>query len=486
MTPKRIGILVVAYNAATTLAEVLDRIPEDFRPSIASVIVGDDHSQDQTHLVAMGYQQMAPDLPLQITRHEANLGYGGNQKWGYRAAIEAELDVIVLLHGDGQYAPEMLPEMVAPLLADEADAVFGSRMMVEGGARRGGMPLYKYVGNRILTTVENGVAGVDLTEWHSGYRAYSVAALRQLPFERNSNGFDFDTQIILQLIESGQRIAEIPIPTYYGDEISHVNGMKYAKDITAEVVRYRAHKMGFGTGELAFASDAYEQKDGEESSHRILSGWLERRSEAHILDLGCSDGVFSQRLRDQGHRVTGVDLTAHEGVKERVDRFVQADLDQGLPPDLDAPYDVVLAADVLEHVRRPGALLAQIHEVLAPGGSLIVSVPNFGHWYPRLRVALGRFDYDRRGILDADHVRFFTRRSFERLARSEGFSVARRDATGLPIEVAERGGHDQELQRSFVSRLIARVDRVAVSLRPQLFGYQFLYELRPSTPGDKV
>ena len=178
MTPKRIGILVVAYNAATTLAEVLDRIPADFRSSITTVIVGDDHSQDQTHLVAMGYQQLPPDLPLVITRHEANLGYGGNQKWGYRAAIEADLDVIVLLHGDGQYAPEMLPDMVAPLLADEADAVFGSRMMVEGGARRGGMPLYKYVGNRILTTVENAVAGVDLTEWHSGYRAYSVAALR--------------------------------------------------------------------------------------------------------------------------------------------------------------------------------------------------------------------------------------------------------------------------------------------------------------------
>jgi glycosyltransferase involved in cell wall biosynthesis len=226
VTTKRIGILVVAYNAATTLAAVLDRIPEDFRDSITAVIVGDDHSQDQTHLVAVGYQQLDPGLPLQITRHESNLGYGGNQKWGYRTAIEQGLDIIVLLHGDGQYAPELLPQMVAPLLNDEAEAVFGSRMIMEGGARRGGMPLYKFVGNRILTTVENAVAGVDLTEWHSGYRAYSVAALAQLPFERNSDGFDFDTQIILQLIESGQRIAEIPIPTYYGEEISHVNGLK--------------------------------------------------------------------------------------------------------------------------------------------------------------------------------------------------------------------------------------------------------------------
>ena len=479
MTSKRIGILVVAYNAATTLAEVLDRIPDDFRPSISSIIVGDDHSQDQTHLVAVGYQQMAPHLPLHVTRHEQNLGYGGNQKWGYRQAIEQDLDVIVLLHGDGQYAPELLPDMVAPLLADEADAVFGSRMMDSGGARRGGMPLYKYVGNRILTTVENAVAGVELSEWHSGYRAYSVAALRQLPFERNSDGFDFDTQIILQLIESGQRIAEIPIPTYYGDEISHVNGLKYAKDITAEVFRYRAHKMGFGTGELAFASDAYEQKDGEQSSHRILTSWLGRRERAHVLDLGCSDGTVAEGLRAQGHRVTGVDLAVHDGVKDRVDRFVQADLEQGLPPELDGPYDVVLAADVLEHVRRPDLLLDQLHGVLAPGGSVIVSVPNFGHWYPRLRVALGRFDYDRRGILDADHVRFFTRRSFERLVSSQGWIVARRDATGLPIEVADRGGRGQDVGASSASRWIERLDRTAVGLRPQLFGYQFLYELRP-------
>ncbi len=486
MTGKRIGILVVAYNAATTLATVLDRIPAEFRDSVTTIIIGDDHSQDQTHLVAMGYQQLWPDMPLQIIRHQENLGYGGNQKWGYRTAIAQDLDVIVLLHGDGQYAPELLPEMVAPLIADEADAVFGSRMMVEGGARRGGMPMYKYIGNRILTTVENAVAGVELTEWHSGYRAYSVQALRQLPFESNSDGFDFDTQIIIQLIESQQRIAEIPIPTYYGDEISHVNGLKYAKDIVGEVLRYRAHKMGFGTGELAFASSAYEQKEDDESSHRVLSRWLGRRSAARILDLGCSDGAFAQHLVDQGHHVTGVDLVPHEHVKERVDEFVQADLDRGLPPEVSGPYDVVLAADVLEHLRDPGALLEQLRGVLAPGGSVIASVPNFGHWYPRTRVALGRFDYDRRGILDAGHVRFFTRRSIERLVHTSGYSVVRRETTGLPIEVADRGGHGDEVAASGPSRLVGRLDRIAVQLRPQLFGYQFLFELRPDATAPPV
>ena len=360
MTPKRIGILVVAYNAASTLATVLDRIPESFRGRITKVLVGDDASQDSTHLVALGYQQLSTDLPLEVIRHPRNLGYGGNQKAGYHWAIDQDLDIVVMLHADGQYAPESLPAMVAPLERGEADAVFGSRMLDEGAARRGGMPLYKYVGNKILTRIENVAAGTSLSEWHSGYRAYSVAALRDLPFDRNHDDFDFDTQIIVQLIEAGKRIVEIPIPTYYGDEICHVNGLGYARDVTRDVLRYRAHKMGFGSGELAFNSEAYELKEGPGSSHDVVLRWLRDRPAGRILDLGCSDGVLAERLREAGHHVTGVDLVAHEGVKERVDRFIEADLDLGIPPEAEGPFDVVLAADVLEHVRHPDRILDQI------------------------------------------------------------------------------------------------------------------------------
>ena len=129
---KKIGILVVAYNAASTLAKVLDRIPPDFRPRISDVLVYDDNSSDATYLVGLGYQTLDPGFPLTVMRHPENLGYGGNQKAGYRWAIEHGLDIVVLLHGDGQYAPEQLPAMVAPLERGECDAVFGSRMLVPG------------------------------------------------------------------------------------------------------------------------------------------------------------------------------------------------------------------------------------------------------------------------------------------------------------------------------------------------------------------
>lgn len=473
----RIGILVVAYNAEQHLSKTLDRIPEEFFDRVTEVFVCDDASQDDTYGVGLAYQVRSGHRPVKVIKHPINLGYGGNQKYGYRWAIEEGLDIVVMLHADGQYAPECLPEMVAPIVSGLADAVFGSRMMESGAAIEGGMPRYKYVGNRILSTWQNAMAGIKLTEWHSGYRAYSVQALRSLPFHDNSDGFDFDTEIIVQLIESGARIAEIPIPTYYGDEICHVNGIEYAWDVSKLVGRYRLHKMGFGSGELAFSSEPYELKPGPDSSHGRLLNWFANRQPAKVLDLGCADGALGQRIRTLGHHVTGVDLDRFDGVEERLDGFIQADLEHGIPDSVGSGYDIVLCADVIEHVRDPRQLLHDAGQLVAAGGSVIASVPNFGHWYPRTRTALGLFDYDRRGILDSTHIRFFTRRSFEHLISDAGLVVVRRDATGLPFDVAKRGSGDDG--ESAKVGLVGAVDKMTVKLRPQLFGYQFLYELKP-------
>ena len=133
-------------------------------------------------------------------------------------------------------------DLLAPLCADEADAVFGSRMIDKQAARAGGMPLYKWIGNQILTTFQNRMLGTSSSEFHSGYRLYSTAALAQIPFEQNTNDFHFDTEIIIQLVLEKLRIAELPIPTYYGDEICHVNGLKYAWDVFKTMLRARFHR----------------------------------------------------------------------------------------------------------------------------------------------------------------------------------------------------------------------------------------------------
>lgn len=468
------GVLVVAYNAQRTLASVLDRLPPSFRASVAHVLVCDDASNDATHEIGLAYQASG-DLPLTVIRQPRNLGYGGNQKSGYRWAMEHGLDIVVLLHGDGQYAPEVIEDLVAPLADGSADAVFGSRMLKPGAARAGGMPLYKLVGNRILTTMQNGLTGLRLSEWHSGYRAYRVDSLADLPFADYSDGFDFDTEIILGLHAAGKRIVEVPIPTYYGDEICYVNGVRYARDVTADVVGHRLRTLGLGRSDDIESAAPYAVKSSSTSSHGVLLRWISRRPPGRVLDVGCSDGRFGELIGQHGHQVIGVDVVKHEGVGERLDGFVEADLNAGLPNETGDGFDTIVAADVLEHTIDPDSLLDDLVARLAPDGSIVVSVPNFAHWYPRARVLLGRFDYDTRGLLDRGHVRFFTRRSFERLLAEHDLRIVRRDVVGSPFELLER--RDAPLL-SGAARLLGSLDRLATRVWPTMFGYQFLYELR--------
>ncbi len=345
--------------------------------------------------------------------------------------------------------------------------------MIKGAARKGGMPVYKYVGNRILTSFENAALGTELTEFHSGYRAYSVEALRHIPFEQNSDGFNFDTQIIIQLHDAGRRIVEVPIPTYYGDEICYVAGMRYAADVTKDVVAFRLAKAGFGDGSRVALSEEYTLKESEDSSHGRILALLGSRPPGKILDLGCSSGALAERLQQAGHHVTGVDMYELKGVHERVGVFIQADLDQGVPSEVGTGFDMVLAADVLEHVRQPQDLLREMKSLLRADGTAVVCVPNVAHWYPRLRSMLGRFDYDQRGILDRTHLRFFTRRSIRRLVEREGFTVRRIEPVGLPLDALSLQGLGAKWLRA--------LDHLFLTIWPTMFSYQFILELSPDT-----
>ena len=470
----KVGVLVVAYNAETTIEPLLDRIPGVFRDEIAEILVLDDHSADHTLEVTEAYRDLHPELPVTVRRQPRNLGYGGNQKCGYQYALDHGWDVAVLLHGDGQYAPELLGEMIAPIVEGRADAVFGSRMMHPTAARRGGMPMYKLMGNRVLTSSLNWLAGMDLSEWHSGYRAYRTSALAEIPIESNSDAFDFDTEIILQLNSAGYRIVEIPIPTHYGDEVCYVNGVAYARDIIVHGLRYRLGARGFGQGQLANVGGTYGYKPSDTGSHGRILALMQGRAPCRVLDVGCGPGWLAGPLRAWGHEVVGVDLVEHAGVRSRTDRFVQADLDLGLPVAAGAGYDVILAADVLEHVRDPERLLREMTERLRGGGVVLASVPNLSHWYSRGRIALGLFSYDQRGILDRTHIRFFTRRSFLQLARRCGLRPGVTRHAGLPFDAVGLGG-----RTGMLARIASRVDSALVRVRPTMFAYQFVYELAP-------
>lgn len=237
-TKPQIGIFIINYNAVNLLTKTIDRIPKDVYNQVEEIFLIDDCSKDNSYYAALGYKLEHNIDKLSVMQNDTNQGYGGNQKVGYQYAIDKGLDYVALLHGDGQYAPELLGKLFQPLIEGTADAVFGSRMSEPGKALKGGMPLYKYVGNRILTIIQNKLSGLNLSEYHSGYRLYSTAALKDIPFEKFTNDWYFDTQILLALAERNKKIVEIPIPTYYGDEICHVNGIPYALNCIKETYHF--------------------------------------------------------------------------------------------------------------------------------------------------------------------------------------------------------------------------------------------------------
>jgi glycosyltransferase involved in cell wall biosynthesis len=237
---KKILIFIPAYNAANTIPLLLDRIPETLKKKVKEIFIVDDASSDDTYLIAVDYKQKSNLKNLRIIKHKENKGYGGNQKFAYQYAIDNDFDIVVMLHGDAQYAPEKIPYLLEPLEKEQADMIFGSRMSDK--PLEGGMPKWKFIGNKVLTSIENKVLNLNLSEYHSGFRLYNCAALKQIPFQLCSDGFHFDTDILIQFKVKGLKIGERPIPTYYGDEKCHVNVIDYGLNILKSLYEYKFKK----------------------------------------------------------------------------------------------------------------------------------------------------------------------------------------------------------------------------------------------------
>lgn len=469
---KRIGIFIVAYNALTTLSKVLKRITPEVWKNVEQVVVFDDASQDATYELAVGIQAMTNLPKLRVLKHPKNLGYGGNQKSGYDYFIEQGFDIVVLLHGDGQYAPELLSHMYAPLVRGEADAVFGSRMMKDfGGPLKGGMPMYKYLGNRFLTMFENRALGLQLTEFHSGYRAYNVHALAQIRLDNLTDDFHFDTEIIIKLHHQNFRILEVPIPTFYGDEICYVNGVKYAKAILRAVYRYTE------TSRAVRSHPEYEEyfvpyaiKRSLYSSHYYAARLTGR--DQRVLEVGCGEGAFGSELVRAGNYLVGMDRHPNVPLHAGYGNVIEADPEMGLGDGLrngNAQFDRILLLDILEHLRDPDKLLSDCKAVLDNRGKLIVSVPNTVNLTVRLMMLLGQFRYSDRGILDWSHLRFFTESTIRTLLKRHGFRVSATHYTVTPIERLLPLRSNNRLLR-FVNRLL----RGITALAPGLFAYEIL------------
>ncbi|PKN67494.1 MAG: glycosyl transferase family 2 [Deltaproteobacteria bacterium HGW-Deltaproteobacteria-15] len=235
---RKILVVLPAYNAEKTLEQTYYEIPMDV---VDDVLLVDDYSADST-------AARAKELNIRTYVHDQNYGYGRNQKTCYREAIKADADIVIMLHPDYQYTPKLITAMGSMIAFDVYDAVLGSRI-IGGGALRGGMPLYKYISNRFLTAVQNLLLGSKLSEFHTGYRAFSRDLLVNLPLDLNSDGFVFDNEMLAQILFFGYRIGEISCPTSYFEEASSINfrnSVIYGLGVLATSVKFRLQKMGWG------------------------------------------------------------------------------------------------------------------------------------------------------------------------------------------------------------------------------------------------
>lgn len=232
----KVVVVMPAYNAAKTLRMTYTELPHDV---VDLVILVDDGSSDETIRIAR-------ELGLELFVHNRNYGYGANQKTCYREALRAHADIIVMVHPDYQYDPRLLPEVIAPIERGEADVVLGSRLL-GGSPMAQGMPWWKYVSNRFLTWCENKVFGLNLAEYHTGYRAYRREVLESVNFEMDSDNFIFDQDIMAQFVEVGYRIAEVPVPTRYfpqASSASFIQSSRYGLSILWLLARYILHRSG--------------------------------------------------------------------------------------------------------------------------------------------------------------------------------------------------------------------------------------------------
>jgi glycosyltransferase involved in cell wall biosynthesis len=233
----RVIVVMPARNAAKTLARTVTAVPREW---VDEIILVDDKSTDNTVDVARG-------LPVHVIWHPHNVGYGGNQKTCYLEALQRNADVVVMLHPDGQYEPTLVPKLVEPIVSGRADLMLGSRLADPGAALAGGMPRWKYAANRFLTGIENRVLHTDLSEMHTGYRAYSRELLLTIPFLRNSLDFSFDSEMLIQATHFGFRIGEVPTRSHYFDDASSVGfraGAVYGVKTLAACGRLMLHRRG--------------------------------------------------------------------------------------------------------------------------------------------------------------------------------------------------------------------------------------------------
>ena len=476
----RVLIFMLAYNAAKTICDTINRLPNsNYKYELEALII-DDASDDNTFNIATEFKKKNNlNLKTTILRNPINQGFGGNVKIGFMYAIKHNFDFIALTHGDGQYPPEEIPRQLVPLLNNKCDAVFGSRMMEGFQSLKGGIPIYKFLGNKVTTFIENFLIGTSLSEFHTGQRLFSVKILKKIPFQLNSNDYHFDTQIIIQLNLQKDRIIEMPIKTHYGDEVCHVNGWKYCWNVCKEAFLIKLQKTGiiykrrYDTNKNFYQNYHSFKPFGFMKIHEIALENIKRGSK--IIEFGSGTGIISEILKKKKCRVLGLDKNPPK--KRILDSFLKIDLDKNLSSlkkiNFDE-YNYVFLLDLINHLKHPEKFMEDIKSFFSTYSSpeIVITTPNIGFIFNRIQLFFGFFNYGRRGILHPNHTRLFTFKSFKKLLEESGYEIIDTKASPAPF--------DSAFGKNIFSSILILINKILILFSKNLFGYSVLIRAKTS------
>ena len=476
----KVLIFMLAYNAEKTICDTIKRLPTSNNKYELEVLIVDDASIDNTFDIAKNFKKKN-NLNLQITilRNPVNQGFGGNVKIGFMYAIKNNFDFIALTHGDGQYPPEEIPKQLIPLLANKCDAVFGSRMMEGFQSLKGGMPIYKFVGNKATTWIENFLIGTSLSEFHTGQRLFSVKTLKKIPFKLNSNDYHFDTQIIIQLYLLKARIIEMPIKTHYGDEVCYVNGWKYCWNVCKEALLIKLQKTGviykrrYDTNKNFYQNYHSFKPFGFMKIHEMALENVKKKS--RVIEFGSGNGIISKILKKKKCKILGLDKNPPR--EKILDKFLKVDLDENLNVlkkiNIDE-YNYVLILDLINHLKYPEKFMEDMKSFFNTYSSpeIIITTPNIGFIFNRIQLFLGFFNYGRRGILHPNHTRLFTFKSFKTLLEESGYEIIDVKAAPAPFDLA--------FGNNIFSNILILLNKILIIFSKNLFGYNILIKAKTS------